>query len=208
MNSFKRMPLWGKIVISLILVLLLTGAVFGLVSNHRQEKTKPQVTEVETQGTDEIVNVVEEDKDVEKQEEIKIEKPTPKPVTQPKETDRISKHEQVNNVPQEPVQQEPVVNNGTNLGKFKITAYCNCKKCCGKWAGGPTASGVMPTAGRTIAVDPRVIPLGSKVIIDGYTYVAEDTGSAIKGNKIDMYFSTHSEALAWGVKYKDVQVMQ
>lgn len=206
MNLIKRMPLWGEIVILLILILLLTSAVFGLVSNHRQEETKPQVTEVETQDANEIVDVVEEDKDVEKQEKTKIEKPTPKPVTQPKETNRISKHEQVNNVPQEPVQQEPVVNNSTSLGKFKITAYCNCKKCCGKWAGGPTASGVMPTAGRTIAVDPRVIPLGSQVIIDGHTYVAEDTGGAIKGQKIDLYFSSHAEALAWGVKYKEVSL--
>ena len=95
----------------------------------------------------------------------------------------------------------------TSLGQFKITAYCNCTKCCGKWAGGPTASGTMPQAGRTIAVDPKVIPLGSQVIIDGHTYVAEDTGGAIKGNKIDMYFASHSEALAWGVKYKEVSLV-
>lgn len=95
---------------------------------------------------------------------------------------------------------------GKNLGQFRISAYCNCSKCCGKWAGGPTASGTTPKAGRTIAVDPKVIPLGSKVIIDGHTYIAEDTGSAIKGNKIDMYFSSHSEAMAWGVKYKNVSL--
>lgn len=95
---------------------------------------------------------------------------------------------------------------GKNLGQFRISAYCNCSKCCGKWAGGPTASGTTPKAGRTIAVDPKVIPLGSKVIIDGHTYIAEDTGSAIKGNKIDMYFSSHSEAMAWGVKYKNVNL--
>lgn len=93
---------------------------------------------------------------------------------------------------------------GKSLGKFKITAYCNCTKCCGKWAGGPTASGVMPKAGRTIAVDPKVIPLGTKVLIGGKTYVAEDTGGAIKGKRIDMYFASHSEALSWGVQYKSV----
>ena len=102
--------------------------------------------------------------------------------------------------------QQSTVTSGAGLGKFKITAYCNCSKCCGKWAGGPTASGTMPQAGRTIAVDPKVIPLGSKVIIDGHTYIAEDTGSAIKGNKIDMYFDSHSEAMTWGVKYKNVSL--
>ena len=91
-----------------------------------------------------------------------------------------------------------------NLGNFKLTAYCACSKCCGKWAGTPTASGVMPKANRTIAVDTSVIPFGTKVIINGRTYVAEDTGSAIKGNRIDVYFDNHEAALQFGVKYADV----
>ena len=96
---------------------------------------------------------------------------------------------------------------GKLLGRFKLTAYCNCSKCCGKWAGGPTASGVMPKAGRTIAVDPKVIPLGSKVKINGHTYVAEDTGGAIKGNRIDVYHSSHSAALDFGVHHADVYLL-
>ena len=81
----------------------------------------------------------------------------------------------------------------TYLGEFYLTAYCNCEKCCGKWAGGPTASGVMPQSDWTIAVDPSVIPLGSKVMINGHTYCAEDTGFAIKGNKIDIYVDNHED---------------
>jgi 3D (Asp-Asp-Asp) domain-containing protein len=96
----------------------------------------------------------------------------------------------------------------TNLGRFKITAYCACKKCCGKWAGGNTASGTKPTAGRTVAVDTSVIPFGTKVIIDGHTYIAEDTGSAIKGNRLDIFFDDHQEALNWGVRYKYVQIIK
>lgn len=91
-----------------------------------------------------------------------------------------------------------------SLGTFKLTAYCNCSKCCGKWAGGATASGTMPKAGRTIAVDARMIPFGTKVKINGHTYTAEDTGSAIKGNRIDIFFNSHSEALKFGVKYAEV----
>ena len=82
-----------------------------------------------------------------------------------------------------------------DMGDFVLTDYCNCRTCCGKWSGGPTASGVMPESGRTIAVDPDVIPLGSRVYIDGYgEYVAEDTGSAIVGARIDVYMDTHEEA--------------
>lgn len=95
-----------------------------------------------------------------------------------------------------------------NIGKFKLTAYCSCKICCGKWSGGNTASGTKPTANRTIAVDTSVIPFGTKVIIDGRTYIAEDTGSAIKGNKIDIYFDNHEEALKFGVKYIDVKIVK
>lgn len=87
---------------------------------------------------------------------------------------------------------------------FAITGYCSCTICCGQWSGGPTASGVMPKANHTIAVDPDVIPLGTHVIINGKEYVAEDIGGAVKGNHIDMYFGSHQEALNWGKKYFDV----
>ena len=87
---------------------------------------------------------------------------------------------------------------------FEITGYCSCTICCGQWSGGPTASGVMPKANHTIAVDPDVIPLGTHVIINGKEYVAEDIGGAVKGNHIDIYFGSHQEALSWGKKYYDV----
>lgn len=98
--------------------------------------------------------------------------------------------------------------NLVSLGRFRLTAYCNCSKCCGKWAGGATASGVMPVANRTIAVDTSVIPFGTKVVINGNTYVAEDTGSAIVGNRIDIYFDSHQEALNFGVQYAEVFVVK
>jgi len=66
----------------------------------------------------------------------------------------------------------------------------------------------MPQAGRTIAVDPKVIPLGSQVKINGNIYTAEDTGSAIKGKKIDIYYNSHSEALNWGRRSIEVYVLR
>lgn len=95
------------------------------------------------------------------------------------------------------------------LGNFKITHYCACTKCCGKNAQGITASGKRVEENKTIAVDPNVIKLGSKVFIDGYGYMeAQDTGSAIKGNIIDVYVADHQEALNLGVVYKDVWLVK
>ena len=89
---------------------------------------------------------------------------------------------------------------------FKIYAYCPCEKCCGSGAAGITATGTTATAGRTIAVDPDVIPLGSVVIIDGNEYIAEDTGGGIKGKTIDLFMNDHSSALAWGIRYMEVVI--
>ncbi len=91
-----------------------------------------------------------------------------------------------------------------NMGTFKLTYYCNCSRCCGEWAGGPTAIGTYPSSGYTIAVDPDVIPLGSTVYINGNEYRAEDTGSSIVGNRIDVYMDDHEAALDAGVSYATV----
>jgi 3D (Asp-Asp-Asp) domain-containing protein len=98
------------------------------------------------------------------------------------------------------------VSKETEYITFRVTAYCPCSKCCGK-SDGITATGVKATQGRTIAVDPRYIPYGTEVIINGNTYVAEDCGGAIKGNRIDIYFDSHQEALAFGVQYLEGVVM-
>ena len=86
------------------------------------------------------------------------------------------------------------------------TAYCSCTKCCGK-SDGITASGVKAKANHTIAVDKRIIPLGTVVLINGKQYVAEDTGSAIKGNRIDIYFDSHEQALKWGRQQIEIEVL-
>lgn len=82
------------------------------------------------------------------------------------------------------------------VGDFTITYYCPCVKCNGKYT--TTATGAKFQPYKTIAVDPKVIPLGSLVHIQDLTYIAEDTGGGIKGNRIDICVSTHQEALALG----------
>lgn len=98
----------------------------------------------------------------------------------------------------------------TSLGSFTVTAYCCCKKCCGKDitdpAYGITKSGKKATEGRTIAVDPSVIPLGSTVYLNGTSYIAEDTGSAIKGKKIDLFINDHQRAKVFGVQKMEVKI--
>lgn len=94
---------------------------------------------------------------------------------------------------------------GKSLGTYVITAYCTCRICCGVYSGGNrTASGTVPTSNRTLAVDTSVIPFGTKLVINGQVYVAEDRGGAIKGKRIDMFFMTHKEALNWGRKSVEV----
>lgn len=87
------------------------------------------------------------------------------------------------------------------------TAYCACSKCCGK-SDGITASGVKARANHTIAVDTSVIPLGTRILYNGTIYVAEDTGGAIKNNRIDIFFDSHSSALEWGRRTIEIEVLE
>lgn len=106
---------------------------------------------------------------------------------------------------------EPVYakTHGKSLGTYVITAYCTCRICCGVYSGNNrTASGTVPTTNRTIAVDTSVIPFGTKVVINGQVYVAEDRGGAIKGKRIDMFFYTHKEALRWGRRTMEVYLAE
>ncbi|RYM05209.1 peptidoglycan-binding protein LysM [Sporolactobacillus sp. THM7-7] len=89
----------------------------------------------------------------------------------------------------------------TKVIKVSATAYCEL---------GVTATGYNykkhPNA-KAIAVDPRVIPLGSKVKIPGYgTAIARDTGGAIKGKKIDVHFKSRHQAIKWGRKHVKITV--
>lgn len=91
-------------------------------------------------------------------------------------------------------------------GRYKVTAYCSCVRCCGK-TNGITASGRRATANHTVAA-PSTFAFGTQMIINGRTYVVEDRGGAIQGNRIDVYMNSHAEAIAWGVRYLDVEVIK
>lgn len=104
-------------------------------------------------------------------------------------------------IPEEPVvvaEPEPV-----SLGVFTITHYCreNYPHICNDGDSTQTATGTVPTPGRTIAADPDILPYGTTVLIDGHEYTVEDCGGAIKENRIDILVDTHAEAISLG-KYK------
>jgi len=87
------------------------------------------------------------------------------------------------------------------------TGYYWGPECTGKYADGYTSIGLRATRG-IIAVDPRVIPLGTRVYVDGYgSAIAGDIGSAIRGNKIDCCFDTYQEALNWGRRKTKVYLL-
>ena len=90
--------------------------------------------------------------------------------------------------------------------EFVITHYCACMTCCGK-TDGITKSGTQATVNRTVAVDPEIIPLGTELIIDGQTYIAEDTG-AFKGYQIDIFVSDHETAIGKGIGMKEVLIYE
>ena len=92
-----------------------------------------------------------------------------------------------------------------------VTAYCPLKCCCGRHADSVTASGhrIQPGQGERFAAAPRQYPFGTTFDIPGYG-AAEclDRGGAIRGNKLDLYFDTHTEARAWGIKKLIVKVTE
>lgn len=94
-----------------------------------------------------------------------------------------------------------------SLGVFRTTAYCPCKRCSGGW-GGRTSTGTIASANHTISVDPRVIPYGSRIMINGVVYTAEDCGSGVKGNHIDIFFNTHGETQAYGTRNAEAFLIQ
>jgi 3D (Asp-Asp-Asp) domain-containing protein len=100
---------------------------------------------------------------------------------------------------------QPAQMHAPTLPYGRVTGYCHCTLCCKK-DDGITASGAPVTEGVTVAADPRVYRLGSCVWIEGLgRRIVQDVGSAIKGNRLDVYFASHDEALAFGSQYLRIE---
>jgi 3D (Asp-Asp-Asp) domain-containing protein len=94
--------------------------------------------------------------------------------------------------------------------RMRVTAYCPCPKCCGKYSGGPTACGHKILPGDAFVAADKKYDFGTEMLIAGYNngepVKVLDRGGAIYGDRLDVFFNSHEEALEWGVKYIDVKV--
>ncbi len=96
--------------------------------------------------------------------------------------------------------------------QMRVTAYCPCSKCCGSYSDGVTASGHKISQGDRFVAADKTYAFGTEMIIPGYknseTVEVLARGGAIRGNRLDVFFNTHQEALEWGVKYLDVKIRE
>ena len=110
----------------------------------------------------------------------------------------------------EPARNQFSAAEGTDAYFWDVSAYCPCELCCGEWADGITASG-MPAEGFLVAAPP-LIPFGTLLSIPGYNnglpVPVLDRGGSIKGNRVDVLFATHYEALNWGRKTLTVKILK
>lgn len=138
------------------------------------------------------------------------------PIAEPQQTKKVNNNEKrpkesvqrkQTNQPKQPivVENEPEASKEMTVTATAYTAYC-------KGCSGTTAYGINLRENpdmKVIAVDPKVIPLGTQVWVEGYGYaIAGDTGGAIKGNKIDVFIPTHDEAMQWGVKKVKIKILE
>jgi len=96
---------------------------------------------------------------------------------------------------------------GVKTISMVATGYDGCYECNKPYYGYPSYIG-LPLARGIVAVDPKVIPMGTKLYVEGYgEAIAADQGNAIKGNRIDLFFNTHQQALNWGMKTVKVTIL-
>lgn len=199
----------NKFVVVMVVAIIVFAMVFVSCRNESETFIEPTETiEIEVEyAVDETIEptatiVVEET--VEETEPV--EETKPKEVVEKPKQEQNNKDDSNNDTNNKSDEQKEEESNLIYMGRFKLTAYCACSKCCGK-SDGITASGTKAKQGRTIAVDPKQIPYGTKVVINGHTYVAEDCGSGIGKSCIDVFFNSHKEALNFGIQYADVYII-
>jgi 3D (Asp-Asp-Asp) domain-containing protein len=96
--------------------------------------------------------------------------------------------------------------------RMLVTAYCPCRKCCGRYQDGRTASGrdIHANGSRFVAADTRILPFGTRVSVPGYhdglAVPVLDRGGRIKGHRLDVFFLSHAQAEKWGARWLDVTV--
>ena len=197
---------WVRLLLLVIMILLF--AAWGAITENQSQMEQPKPKEAEQKEPIYIVQAAS-------YEIIPTEAETATEPTSTTHTEEITPATEAATTATEPPTEPIPTETWKSLGVFELTAYCSCEKCCGQWAtnrptdqsGNPivyTSTGAIAKAGTTIAVDPRVIPYGSEIQIDGHTYIAQDCGGAIKGNRIDVYHDSHQAALVFGRQQSEI----
>ena len=202
---------WIRVVLLLAVLIFVIGYSSINAGTDTTEKptTKPQET---TDATPETQETEMPACTIPTQAETTPQTEPPTDATVPSETEPHTETTPATNEPTratEPPEAQPdTTGTWKSLGTYQLTAYCPCKQCCGKDPGSPgygiTATGATAVAGTTIAVDPSAIPYGSTIKINDHIYIAQDCGGAINGNRIDIYFDDHQDALQFGVQTAEV----
>lgn len=119
-------------------------------------------------------------------------------LVRPAAADEPAVEEPVPVVPTTPVVHQPRL---ICIGHFRVTAYCPCRRCCGRWAKYQRTASGLPARGPLMAIDPRVLNMGDEFYVQGLGWkTAADTGSAIKGRRLDILMKSHRDAERFGVK--------
>lgn len=190
MNKYKITTI--ALVITLLLSIITKHEANKLNTSKLNEKEK--IIQNKDKQIQDIEQIKEEEKERQQKEVQKLQDELVKEREEhKKEIDRMKKK-------YKPPSRSRQVGNRVLLGTFEATAYTDNRKSQGKWLG-QTATGVKPRVG-IIAVDPNVIPLGTKLYVEGYgNCIAGDTGGAIKGNRVDLFLNSESECKAYGRKH-------
>ena len=198
-------------------------AIFPVEYTVRAESDRKSEDEV-TSTTVITEEVIEETSEItteeDSTEETTTEGTTTETTTTPTTTTETTTEATTAQIVEEVVEEDEVY--GEYQGKFEITVYCPCNECNGRWALWDedndcwytnTFLGPRARVNHTIAVDPDVIPLGSKVMItgdpevEGIVFTAEDTGNEVYGNHIDLYISDCYDYWWWDNPYLDVYIV-
>lgn len=204
--NIKKICLKISYIIIIIVIILGSYALYlpcgNISTQEKQDHAQPQNIQIEEPIVEEN-NIENTENKIKEQDNIQVEKEE-EPIAEKEDIVVASTEEKIKVTSRgdSSIKEEEKIKNKISLGVYKLTAYCGCSKCCGK-STGITASGTKAKANHTIAAS-KNFAFGTKIEIDGCIYVVEDRGGAIKGNKIDVYFSSHSEALNFGVKHKEI----
>ncbi len=196
---FKRKNLWFSL--ALTTMMLLGGSMTAYASETVTETTEvieaEETVVSETEDASTVIVAGEASAALEHAEE------TAQTNTEAESIEDINESAAISEESTEGTAHDHVHEGLQSLGIFRTTGYCPCYQCSEGW-GRSTSTGAIAKSGHTIAVDPRVIPYGTKLMIGGVVYTAEDRGGGVKGNHIDIFFDNHAQTRQHGSRHLEV----